>query len=154
MATVISFKRVTKDFNKREALQKELQQKDADITSRIASIQKIAERISSGDYATRVSDEEKDNLGSLSFSLNKMASSLQTSFTQLQEKEWLQTGIASLNDVLIGDKDTATLSNDFTSFVTEYTRSNSGAFYTVNEEGRLKLESSLRIARGTKRPCV
>jgi signal transduction histidine kinase/CheY-like chemotaxis protein/CHASE3 domain sensor protein len=145
MATVISFKRVTKDFNKREALQKELQQKDADITSRIASIQKIAERISSGDYATRVSDEEKDNLGSLSFSLNKMASSLQTSFTQLQEKEWLQTGIASLNDVLIGDKDTATLSNDFTSFVTEYTRSNSGAFYTVNEEGRLKLESSYAL---------
>ena len=71
------------DFNRN------LEQKDLEISRRIQTVSKIAETISSGDYSTRVNDEEKDNLGSLSSALNKMGASLEYSFKSLSDKEWL-----------------------------------------------------------------
>ena len=76
IVTVVSFIRVNSDFDKRIILQKELEEKDAEISKRLQLIQSIAEKISLGDYKIRVSDESKDVLGSLSGSLNKMAESL------------------------------------------------------------------------------
>ena len=96
LVALISFLRVNSDFEKRTKLQKELEEKDEEITKRLNIIQAIAEKISAGDYKTRVSDEGKDALGSISGSLNKMAESLDYSFTNLSHNEWLQTGIAGL----------------------------------------------------------
>lgn len=150
IVTVISFLRVNKDFEKRMALQQELQKKDIEITKRIDSIQKIAGQISAGDYTTHVSGEEKDSLGSLGFSLNKMAASLDASFNQLEEKQWLQTGIASLNSVLVGEKDMTTLSSVVLSFIAEYSGSSSGAFYLLGDDTHLNLSSAFALERNEK----
>ncbi|WP_423146187.1 two-component regulator propeller domain-containing protein [Rubrolithibacter danxiaensis] len=65
--------------------QEELKKKDEEILSRIAIIQKIADEISEGNYSTRIQAEEKDVLGSLSYTLNRMAASLEESFNKNNE---------------------------------------------------------------------
>lgn len=148
--TVFFYVLVKKDFDKRSALQKELEQKDISTRNRIEVIQDIARKISAGDYDIRVINEEEDGLGSLAFALNKMAESLQTSFNLLAENEWLQTGIAGVNDAMVGEQEVEVLSNDTLNYIIHYTNSQVGAFYLYDEVEDLKLYGSyaLNKARG------
>ncbi len=155
--TIVFFARISSDFSRRATLQKELQDKDEDITRRIAIIQSIAEKISSGDYNVRAKDEGSDGLGNLSVSLNKMAESLDYSFNLLSDKEWLQTGIAGLNTEMIGETDTATLAGKIVTYIAGYTHSIVGAFYLKENDKQLVYaggyafssdKNNLRIAIG------
>mgnify|MGYP001033859330 CR=1 FL=1 len=103
LITVLFYIRMTKDVGEKSKLQEELVRKDADTRNRINIIQGIAEKISAGDYSVRVNNNERDDLGNISVALNKMADSLEKSFTALSHKEWLKAGIAGLNDAIIGD---------------------------------------------------
>jgi len=135
--TIVFFLRINNDFKKRTELQQELQEKDEDITRRIGIIRNIAEKISEGDYATRVPEGGKDGLGVLSVSLNKMASSLDYSFNLLSDKEWMQTGIAELNTKMIGEVDMQSLTAKVIEFVAGYTDSIVGAIYLKENEDEL-----------------
>ncbi|MFT3824819.1 MAG: response regulator [Chitinophagaceae bacterium] len=147
--TSISFLRINKDFDHREALQKELLHKDEDITRRINIIRGVADKVSGGDYGIRVEDSGEDGLGNVAFSLNKMAASLQESFTLLSDKEWLQAGLAGLNDKMLGEYNMKDLGNKIISFVANYTKSQAGAFYLVENNG-LRLISGYALGPGNK----
>ena len=153
LITLFFYWRVHNDFLERAALYAELQQKDADISRRIDIVSGIADKISEGDYRTRVSEEQSDSLGVLSGSLNKMAESLEYSFGLLSDKEWLQTGIARLNEVMVGETDMPTLVNNVIEFVAEYTHSKVGALYlldTIGDNLTLKGQYALRPGLGRK----
>ena len=132
LITIFFYGRVYRDFQERQVLYNELQSRDADISRRIEIISDIADQISAGKYETRVSDEQKDSLGALSGALNKMAESLEYSFGLLSDKEWLQTGIARLNEVMVGETSLTVLMNNVVQHVAEYTNSGIGAFYLFN----------------------
>lgn len=142
LITVFFYIRLRRDFEERLLLQKELEQKDRNTNNRIDIIQGIAEKISAGDYQTRVTDAEKDGLGNLSFSLNKMAESLESSFIRSANEEWLQTGVAGVNDAMVGEKDLETLTNDTLAFIVRYTESHAGAFYLFEGQDELTLFGS------------
>jgi signal transduction histidine kinase/CheY-like chemotaxis protein len=74
-----------------------------------------------------------------------MAASLDNSFNNLRENEWLQKGVASLNDIMIGDHNLNTLSTSVIEFVTEYSGSVAGAFYVVNEQGEYELQAGYAL---------
>lgn len=153
LITLFFYRRVHNDFQERAALYAELQQKDAEISRRIDIISNLADKISEGDYRTRVSDEQKDSLGILSGSLNKMAESLEYSFGLLSDKEWLQTGIARLNEEMVGETDMQTLVSNVVEFVAEYTRSKVGALYlldTIGDTLTLKGQYAIRPGGGRK----
>ncbi|TDH29057.1 response regulator [Segetibacter sp. 3557_3] len=143
--TVISFLRVLKDFKTRVLLEQDLKQKDREVSSRLTIIQGIADKISAGDYKIRVDDEGKDILGSLAFSLNKMASSLDFSFSNLSHREWLQSGIAKLNEKIISERELDVLTYVVIEFITEYTKSQIGAFYLTHEDRKLLLSASVSL---------
>jgi signal transduction histidine kinase/DNA-binding response OmpR family regulator/CHASE3 domain sensor protein len=132
LITIVFYGRVHRDFNERQALYSELQRKDAEISERIEIISGIADQISAGNYQTRVSDAEKDSLGALSGSLNKMAESLDYSFGLLSDKEWLQTGIARLNEEMVGETNLQSLMDNVIQHVAEYSKSGIGAFYLLD----------------------
>jgi signal transduction histidine kinase/CheY-like chemotaxis protein/CHASE3 domain sensor protein len=135
ISTIYFYRRVASNFNEIGKLNKELITKDQQIAARIDAIEQIANRISTGDYATRATDEEKDSLGSLAGSLNKMARSLERSFADLTNKEWMQKGSAELNDAMAGEKSIPDLSSDIATFLSQYTESNVGAIYLT--EGKV-----------------
>lgn len=129
--SILFFARIMKDFGERLRLQKQLEQKDVETEARIQAIGKIAGQISGGDYAIRIDDSESDALGGVAGSLNRMADSLNTSFTLLKDKQWLQTGIAELNAVMIGDKNLDQLTQEVVKFLAEYSKSAAGVLYLL-----------------------
>jgi signal transduction histidine kinase/CheY-like chemotaxis protein/CHASE3 domain sensor protein len=155
LITIFFYRRVHKDYLERAALYTQLQQKDADIAQRITIIGGIADEISDGKYQVRVSDDQKDNLGELAGSLNKMAKSLEYSFGLLSDKEWLQTGIARLSDEMVGETDMEVLVTDIIATVAEYTRSRVGALYVMDPvTGTLMLNSGFALVTGETRGRV
>ncbi|PWB25148.1 response regulator [Flavobacterium sp. HTF] len=129
--SIVFLIRILKDFKERTLLQLELEQKDRETAERIKAISTIASNISSGNYDIKVEDTKTDALGSVGESLNNMSSSLKTSFSLLSEKEWLQTGIAKLNNVMLGDKSMNQLCKDIIEFLCNYTNSSAGVIYIL-----------------------
>jgi signal transduction histidine kinase/DNA-binding response OmpR family regulator/CHASE3 domain sensor protein len=127
----IFFSRILKDYSQRLKLQLDLQKSEEETAQRISLISGVAGQISQGNYDIRVDDSEGDALGSVALSLNNMALALDTSFQSLSDKEWLQTGIAELNKVMIGEKSLEQLSKDVIDFVATYTKSNAGVLYIL-----------------------
>lgn len=134
LITVLFYVRVRNDFEDRLQLQQALQRKDEETTNRINIIKSIADKISQGSYETRVNDSQSDSLGSVAGSLNKMAQSLQYSFGLLSDKEWMQTGIAKLNDVMIGEKNLETLTRHIIDFLATYSNSHAGVLYITERD--------------------
>ncbi|HET6255685.1 MAG TPA: response regulator [Puia sp.] len=153
--TLFFYWRVHNDYLERSAMYAELRQKDADISRRIGIIGEIADKISEGKYRTRVSDEQEDSLGELAGSLNKMAESLEYSFGLLSDKEWLQTGIAGLNEVMVGETEMQNLATNVIGFVAEYTRSKVGALYLLdNATDTLTLQGQYALRAGGNRQRI
>ncbi|MET0242910.1 MAG: response regulator, partial [Flavitalea sp.] len=64
---------------------------------------------------------------------------------QLSEKEWLQAGIAGLNDKMLGEKDLKALGESIIEFVTNFTESQIGSLYILQEDKSLKLISGYSL---------
>lgn len=131
--TGLSFYRVMRDFEQRAELQNQLQEKDRQITSRLNIVKNVSGRIAQGDYAVRVDDKGQDELSEIAGSLNKMASSLEISFTDLSNRNWIQKGISVLNDKMLGQKDVGLLGQNILNHICDYTESNAGALYLAND---------------------
>lgn len=129
--TVVFYTRVTSDYGERVRLQEALQQKDVEIQNRINIIRSLADKIAQGNYDIRVDDQQSDSLGSVAVSLNRMAQSLDDSFNKLSDKEWLQSGLSTLNNVMIGEKEIETLSAEVIATVSNYIDSSTGALYIL-----------------------
>lgn len=134
LISVIFFRRILKDYNERVKLQRELEKNEKETAQRISVISNIALQISKGNYDIRVQESESDALGSVAGSLNNMAGSLSKSFTTLSDNEWLQHGIAGLNNVMIGEKNLEVLTKDIIQYVALYTDSSAGVIYLQEGE--------------------
>src|SRR5690606_16844398 len=152
--TLFFFRKVLSDFNQKISLQKELQQKNDDIQARITAIENVASQISQGNYRIRLDQITKDGLGSLSVSLNKMAQSLQQSFDTLEEKEWLQAGIANLNEQMVGEKEIPVLVNDILVNVANFTECQVATVYVMGDDQLLHLEGSYAADQNLLKPVL
>ncbi len=154
LITIFFYRKVASDFDIRVKLQENLERLNLETDKRIQVIQGIARQISGGDYSVRLDVEDKDGLGNLSGSLNAMAESLQYSFALLEDKEWLQSGIAKLNDVMVGEKDVKTLCNDMLVNIVEHTKSHVGAMYILEDDRKLYLNGSFALKANEKTEVI
>jgi signal transduction histidine kinase/DNA-binding response OmpR family regulator len=152
--TIYFYRKVNKSFRDNLLLTEQLRAKDKEISDRINIIQGIATNISKGDYKIRLNAEQNDGLGSLSLSLNKMADSLDRSFTLLSNKEWLQSGHAQLSDKMAGEKDISTLTSSVVEHMATYTNSQVGAFYLLERDSALILKSGYAFKLDSKNETV
>lgn len=141
LITIVFYLRIREDFIKREELQKSLTDKDEEISRRLKVTQRIANQIASGDYTVNVNDTEQDDLGSLGGSLNQMADALKHSFDDLNNNEWRQTGLAQLNETLVGNKTEDVLISDALHQLISYGNCTNGAFYLL-DQGRIVLKNA------------
>jgi len=146
LITIVFYLRVRSDFAQKNQMEKDLREKDADISRRISIIQKIADSIARGDYSTRAHDEGQDGLGSLSGSLNTMARSLEHSFNLLNDKEWLQTGIAGLNEQMLSAPDPAALAERIITYISKYSNSQTGALYLLGADNQLHITGAYALS--------
>jgi len=131
LISIVFFVRILNDYRERAKLHQQLKDQDAETAARINVISDIAIQIAKGNYKIRVDDKESDALGSVGVSLNNMARELDLSFKSLSDKEWLQAGIANLNNVMIGEKSLEQLTKDIIEYLAVYTNSNAGVLYLL-----------------------
>lgn len=129
LISISFFVRILRDHNERARLHIELERKDEETAERIRVISDIASQIAAGNYEIRIDDKESDALGSVAVSLNNMAHSLNRSFKSLSDKEWMQAGVAELNEVMLGEKTPEQLTKDIIEYLAEFTNSNAGVLY-------------------------
>lgn len=144
--TLFFFRKVSNDFSEKTRLTEELEQKNEETQNRLIAIEKVAAKISAGNYDIISDSFAIQNLGNVAVPLNKMAQSLQSSFNALQEREWLSTAIAQLNDKMMGDKSIEKLASDILNQLTESTESSVAAIYLQGEDNRLHLAGSYALA--------
>ncbi|WP_207513989.1 response regulator [Longitalea luteola] len=150
LVTIISFIRTLNDFQKREALQQALEEKDRQTSQRINTINAVATEVSGGNYTVKVEDTGDDALAGIAGSLNKMTAALEQSFTELKDQQWLQAGIAQLNEIMIGKKELEILTFDVIDFITNYTGAALGAFYLRKDEDSLQLAAGIGISKAER----
>ncbi|MGJ1242737.1 response regulator [Sphingobacterium siyangense] len=129
--TIFSYIRLRRDLAKRVQLEQDLKKKDREITQRLVATQRIAGQIAAGNYSVKINDQEHDELGSLAGSLNNMADSLKQSFDELSDNEWRQTGLALLNEVLVGNKVKEDLVSDALQILVTYGECANGSLYIL-----------------------
>ena len=149
--TIVSLFRVLKDHNKKMALQAELQQKDEEISRRLKKIDDIANEVSAGNYKIQIDDQRKDSLGSIAGSLNKMADSLDVSFAKLAQRDWLQTGLSTLNNIVIEEQEINAICQGVLDFVATYTGSLAAALYISDGAGAFELTSGYALPDSWKK---
>jgi len=153
LITIVFYLRIREDFVKREQLQQSLKKKDEEISRRLKVTQRIATQIAGGDYTVNVNDLEQDDLGSLSGSLNEMAAALKRSFDDLNNNEWRQTGLAQLNETLVGNKTEEALTADSLNQLVNYGACINGAFYLL-EQGKIVLKNAYGLEQRMTKPLL
>lgn len=147
--SVLFFIRIFNDFKKRALLTKMLEENERETSRRINMVSTAADKILKGDYSIKVEDHDGD-LGSIGISLNQMSESLQSNFDQLANREWIKTGIAELNEVMIGEKDLYTLTEDIIKYICEYTESSAGVFYLTESNSLLAVSGYSYIPENSR----
>lgn len=139
--TLFFYFRIRNDFKEREQLQFKLISRETETAKNIISIEGIARKISEGDYTTRVEEDAEGFLGKLSISLNAMASSLETSFDKIYNDEWLQKGLATINEKLVGNKTVDMVCHEALTHLINYGECQNGVIY-LYEEDKLILKAT------------
>jgi signal transduction histidine kinase/DNA-binding response OmpR family regulator/CHASE3 domain sensor protein/HAMP domain-containing protein len=139
--TIFFYFKIKSDYNERKELNEILEVKEAETSKSILKIEEIAKEISEGNYKTRIETEGLGILSKLSNSLNAMAISLEKSFDILNDNEWLQKGLASINQKLVGNINVNEVCEYSLSYLINYGQCETGAIYLFND-GFLNLVST------------
>ncbi|AYA37267.1 GHKL domain-containing protein [Hymenobacter oligotrophus] len=84
--TLWLFWRVSVEITANERLQRELTAANEGIAHRISIIENLANQVVQGDYKVKIKDKERDSLGNLATSLNRMTQTLDDTFTALEKR--------------------------------------------------------------------
>ena len=142
LITAFAYGRIRKDLHDRVALEKIAEQKYTETAKRIAVMEGITRAIAGGDYGVRNADEQDDELGRIAKALNRMAASLEQTFTDLSAKNWLQTGAVKLSDAIRGEKDLNKLATNLIDTLAEYLSAPLGTVYLLDNDGNYALAGS------------
>ena len=142
LITISSYLRIRADIGKRIAQQQLDEEKYAETSRRIGHIEKVAQKVSEGDYAARSSDENDDELGRISVALNKMTSSLEQTFNDLHIQNWLQAGEVKINDAIRGERVLKKLSVNLINTLTAYSGASLGTIYIIDTDWNFRLTGS------------
>uniref|UniRef100_UPI0028EF677B CHASE3 domain-containing protein n=1 Tax=Chryseobacterium indoltheticum TaxID=254 RepID=UPI0028EF677B len=150
VVTVFFYLKLKSDLVRREKLEKDLREKDAQISRRVTAVQQIASRVANGDYTQKVVDNSQDDLGDLVGSLNHMTDSLKKSFETINKSDWRQKGLALLNESLVGNRSVKEVSERSLSQIIEYGKCINGSLY-IFDEGILRLNSAFGLESNMKK---
>ncbi|GAB3773836.1 hypothetical protein GCM10028818_15730 [Spirosoma horti] len=142
LITAFTYLRIKKDLNDRLMQQQLAEEKYIETAGRIALMEDITQEIAGGDYSVRSQDTKDDELGRISKALNQMAKSLQETFGDLTDRNWLQAGTVKLSDAIRGEKDVTSLANRLIDTISEYLNAPVGTLYLLDHDSAFKLAGS------------
>ncbi|MFC5410904.1 response regulator [Larkinella bovis] len=142
LITGSAYIRIKKDLDNRLDQQKVDEAKYRETAERIAVMEDITADIAEGNYAIRSEDNRDDELGRVAKALNTMAASLESTFTDLNNRNWLQTGAVAISDAIRGERNLETLANRLIVTLTQYINAPLGTVYIIDTDSSFKLAGS------------
>lgn len=120
----------------------------------IASLKSVvnqADKIAGGDYTTVIQPRsDNDSLGK---SLYTMTSRLRENAIEIEQEDWIKTGLNNLQQEVKGINDLEGLSNKILSFFCNYLNAQIGLLYMVNDDD-IKLSSTYAIGENEEKRVV
>ncbi|RYF77394.1 MAG: HAMP domain-containing protein, partial [Cytophagaceae bacterium] len=142
MITAFTYRRIKTDMDNRLVQQRAAEREYAETARRINVMEGITRQIADGDYAVRSADDQDDELGRIAKALNSMAASLEQTFTDLKNRNWLQTGVVKLNDAIRGEKRLTNLGTRLIDAIAGYLNAPLGTLYLMDTDGTFRLSGS------------
>ncbi len=149
LITLFSYIKIKRDLDERVKKQQEDEDKYIETSNRITVMESVTQKVAEGDYTIRSIDEKEDNLGRMSVALNKMAVSLETNFTVLENKAWIQNGSVKIADAIRGERSIKQLTENLLACITEYLEAPIATFY-INSTGAFSLTSAYSAVNAPK----
>nr|WP_293835318.1 response regulator [uncultured Arsenicibacter sp.] len=139
LITVSTYLRIKRDLDERIARQREAEALYRETTGRITAMEQVTSAIAGGDYTVRSQDEKEDELGRIARALNSMAGSLEQTFNDLKDRDWLQTGTVSLSEAMRGQRELKRLAASLIDKLANYVKAPLGTMYIINDDGTYSL---------------
>ncbi len=99
---------------------------------KITKMMAITERISIGELDTEVDIQGTDEIGQLAGSVERMQHALRSGRNESSSQDWLKTGIARINQMLMGQDNVAVLASKTITEIATYLDAKVGALYIAN----------------------
>lgn len=110
-----------------------------------------ADSIGKGDFNIDVKPRSSGDL--LGHAVVQMAADLKTFRYQNDQKIWIQTGLNNISEILLGEKDISTLSNDALTEMVQYTGAQTGVLY-IKYAAELHLSAGYALSPAHPAPVV
>ena len=146
LITGFAYIRIKKDMDKRIQQQKEDDRKYQETRIRISDLEEITRKISSGNYTVRSNDDGNDDLGRIAGALNTMTGSLENTFTDLNNRSWLQTGSMQIADAIRGERVLKKLAANLINAITTYIHAPVGTIYIQDNDWNFKLTAAYAVS--------
>lgn len=143
--TISAYLRIKKDLDDRIARQQKDEALYRETNRRIGVTEDLTRRIAEGDYAARSADDTDDDLGRISKGLNVMAASLEKNFTDLENRNWLQSGAVRIGDALRGSRDLKDTSEALLDTLVTYLSASVATLYTWDDNDTFALQAAVGV---------
>jgi len=109
----------------------------------IQLLEKGVKSVAEGNDSFELQIFNKDEIGNLAQSFNKMTKALRKARQENQLQDWIKSGQNQLNEIMRGDLDLSALSRNVITFLAQYISAQIGALYVWNEDEKvLKLQGT------------
>ncbi len=109
----------------------------------IQLLEKGVKSVAEGNDSFELQIFNKDEIGNLAQSFNKMIKALRKARQENQLQDWIKSGQNQLNEIMRGDLDLSALSRNVITFLAQYISAQIGALYVWNEDEKvLKLQGT------------
>jgi signal transduction histidine kinase/DNA-binding NarL/FixJ family response regulator/HAMP domain-containing protein len=99
---------------------------------RTSQLIKITNDIANGDFDTKTVFEGRDEIGQLAVAVSLMQDTLRTGRNEIEAQNWLETGIARINKVILNDDHLSTVATHIITEISEFVEAGVGALYLAN----------------------
>lgn len=105
----------------------------------IRTINQWVNRVASGDYVEGMEFSGHNEISELSRSFSQMTEKLRTISNENAQRNWLQDGMAGLNNSVRGEQEMAELCRNVVMYIARYLDMHSGAMYVLDDRKKLQL---------------
>mgnify|MGYP000030848244 CR=1 FL=1 len=107
------------------------------VSARLENVHDALQYIASsdGDLSQRLIETRKDEIGQLALGYNQMLQSINDSRNTVKAREWLESGISEVNNIIRKSQDKTQVSNQLLSYLVRYLQCHLGALYWLDENG-------------------
>jgi len=116
----------------------------ANLTTQVRAIAEVTTAVTKGDLTRSISVEARGEVAELKDYINTMIDNLRLTTDRNTEQDWLKTSLASVTNMLQGQRDLATVGRMLLSFLGPLVEAHQGVIYQMEVDGppRLKLLAS------------